>query len=68
MKIVKQSENFIFYNLTIEDKNGVSSMFITQYTPTEYWLNNKEEDFKGSIISARLNNLTQYTDPEIIFD
>lgn len=68
MKIVEQEVSDKFYNLTIEDKNGVSSMFVTRYIPTEYWLNNKDEAFRGSSTSKKVNTLTQYTEPSDIFD
>ena len=66
MKIVDQ-DSVVFYNLTIEYKNGISDMFITKYTPTEYWLNNKNELYQGEVQSRRVD-LTQYTDPEEAFE
>ena len=68
MRIVKENENTIFYNLTIEDKGGESSMYIIQYNPTEYWISHKDEYFKGSVKSVKMNVLTQYSDLEEIFD
>jgi hypothetical protein len=68
MEVISQQDSLVFYNLTMEYKNGESSMFITKYTPTEFWLNNKNESFQGNISSARLNLLTQYTEPEELFD
>jgi hypothetical protein len=66
MKIVHQNDSTVFYNLTIEYKNGESDMFITKYTPTEYWLNNKGEAYQGKVQSKKAT-LTQYTDPEEAF-
>lgn len=60
MKIVKEDENTIFYNLTIEEKNGESNMYIIQYNPTEYWLNHKDQYFRGSVKSIKQNVLTVY--------
>lgn len=67
MKIVHQNDSTVFYNLTIEYKNGESDMFITKYTPTEYWINNKDKPFQGEVQSKRAT-LTQYTDPEETFE
>lgn len=67
MKLVKEIEGNIFFNLTIEDKNGESDMFMTCYIPSSYWVNNKDEAFQGVIVSRR-NTLTQYQEPEILFD
>ncbi|WP_439152115.1 hypothetical protein [Winogradskyella sp.] len=33
--VLPDSDSENFYNLTIEDKNGVEAMFMTKYTPTE---------------------------------
>jgi len=66
MKIV-DNDSLVFYNLTIEYKDGSSDMFITKYTPTEYWRNNKVEVFQGKVQSKKAE-LTQYTDPEEAFD
>ncbi|WP_445718305.1 hypothetical protein [Flavobacterium sp.] len=68
MEVISQQDSLVFYNLTMEYKNGESSMFVTKYSPTEFWLNNKNESFQGNISSARLNLLTQYTDPEELFN
>lgn len=68
MKLVKEIEGNIFFNLTIENKNGESSMFMTCYIPSSYWVNNKDEAFQGVIVSRRMNTLTQYQEPEILFD
>ncbi|TXD80890.1 hypothetical protein ESY86_19800 [Subsaximicrobium wynnwilliamsii] len=67
MKIVHQNDSTVFYNLTIEYKNGESAMFITKYTPTEYWLNNKGEVYQGEV-QSKSATLTQYTDPEDAFE
>ncbi len=68
MKLVKEIEGNIFFNLTIEDKNGESSMFMTCYIPSSYWVNNKDEAFQGVIVSRRMNTLTEYQEPEIFFN
>lgn len=68
MEVISQQDSLVFYNLTMEYKNGESSMFVTKYSPTEFWLNNKNESFQGNISSARLNLLTQYTEPEELFN
>ncbi|TXD80794.1 hypothetical protein ESY86_19985 [Subsaximicrobium wynnwilliamsii] len=67
IKIVHQNDSTVFYNLTIEYKNGESDLFITKYTPTEYWINNKDKPFQGKVQSKRAT-LTQYTDPEEAFE
>lgn len=43
-----------FYNITIEDKNNNTSMFITKYSTTNDWLNNKTQDFEGQIYTYRI--------------
>ncbi|SDG88768.1 hypothetical protein [Winogradskyella thalassocola] len=68
MKIVHQTDSTVFYNLTIEDKNGVSSMLVTKYTPTDYWLSNKGEAYQGGIQSKKVNKLTEFIDVEAPFD
>jgi len=68
MKIVHQSDSTVFYNLTIEDKNGVSGIFITKFTPTEYWLNNKDKPYEGDVVVAKTNVFTNYSDVEEVFD
>ena len=52
-----------FYNLTIENKNGEASMFITQYKPTEYWINNKDQKFEGEVATMRIASFDQAPDP-----
>jgi len=52
-----------FYNLTIENKNGEASMFITQYQPTENWINNKEQPFEGDVASRSIESLEQAPEP-----
>ncbi|WP_299362890.1 hypothetical protein [Winogradskyella sp.] len=64
---IADNDSLVFYNLTIEYKNGASDMFITKYTPTEYWLNNKNEVYQGKVQSKRAT-LTQYTDPDEAFE
>jgi len=57
MRIASPSaDNTKFYNVTIEDKNGESGMFVTKYTPTENWLENKNTVFDGGISTHRVNN------------
>jgi hypothetical protein len=50
------TDNTKFYNVTIEDKNGESGMFVTKYTPTQNWLENKNTAFDGGISTHRVNN------------
>lgn len=50
MKIASETnQSSKFYNLTLEDKNGQPDMFVTQYTPTQNWLNNQNQVFEGNI-------------------
>lgn len=59
MKIASETNQISkFYNLTLEDKNGQSDMFVTQYTPTQSWLNNQNERFEGNISTISLNDFT----------
>ncbi len=43
-----------FYNITVEDKNGESGMFVTKYTPTQDWLDDKSKAYKGDIQTKRV--------------
>ncbi|WP_299367835.1 hypothetical protein [Winogradskyella sp.] len=63
MKVAHQSDSTVFYNLTIEHKNGASDMFLTKYTPTDHWLNNRHETYQGKVQSKRVT-LTVRTDPD----
>lgn len=67
MEIVNQKDTIIFYNLTLDYKNGESSMFVTKYIPDEYWLNNKEEYYSGGIFSKRVNKLKVHTELDDLF-
>ena len=42
-----------FYNITLEDRNGEERLFVTKYTPTETWLQNKNQAFSGVIVTRR---------------
>lgn len=68
MEILNQKDTIVFYNLTMENKNEGSSMFITKYVPEQDWLTNKEEVYRGAIFSRRINVLTQATDLDDVFD
>ena len=46
-----------FYNVTIEYKSSTESMFITKYTPTQQWLNDKTQPFSGTISSKSTTEL-----------
>lgn len=59
---IQTNESTSFYNLTIEDKNGTEQMFITKYTPTDYWLDNKDEAYQGNVSTQRINNLDTYNE------
>ena len=43
-------------------------MFITKYTPNGTWLNDMTQPFTGTMSSRRPNRLTEYGDPDEIFD
>ncbi|WP_432671662.1 hypothetical protein [Flavobacterium sp. SM2513] len=68
MEILNQKDTIVFYNLTIEYKNGESSMFVTKYIPDEDWLINNHDSYRGGVISKKVNTLTQCTEPEDVFD
>ncbi|HIC32668.1 MAG TPA: hypothetical protein EYO76_12195 [Flavobacteriaceae bacterium] len=68
MEVVQATDSTVFYNLTIEYKNGETGMFLTKYTPTQYWLDNTNESYQGEIETARINELTEYTDVDQMFD
>lgn len=59
-----ESDSTKFYNLTIEDKNGVEGMFMTKYAPTEDWLNDKSKAYEGTIKTARIDVITQEFPPD----
>jgi len=44
-----------FYNITMEEKNGIDGMFVTKYTPTQQWLQDKSTAFEGNISTYRVN-------------
>ncbi|WP_422105276.1 hypothetical protein [Winogradskyella sp.] len=67
MKIVHDKDSTVFYNLTIEYKNGASDIFITKYSPTAYWLNNTNETYQGEVQSRRAT-LEDYSDPDDAFN
>ncbi|UPQ80287.1 hypothetical protein M0M57_05480 [Flavobacterium azooxidireducens] len=43
-----------FYNLTLEEKEGNTDAFITKYSPTENWLDDKSQPFEGGITTFRV--------------
>lgn len=49
MKIIYENDGSVFYNITIEDKNGEPSIFVTQYTPTSQWLDHQDDNYQGGI-------------------
>lgn len=53
----QQVDGNVFYNITLEDKNGVESVFVTKYSPTQQWLENKNQAFDGQISSKRATDL-----------
>lgn len=67
MKIV-DNDSTVFYNLTIEYKDGSSDLFVTKYTPSDYWLNNKNEVYDGEVQSKRIDEFTYYSEVDDIFD
>ena len=65
MRIVNpENENSKFHNLTIEDKNGQSDMFVTKYEPSENWLNDTSKSFEGSASRISMNDLTHEGDED----
>ncbi|MDA9339447.1 hypothetical protein N9Q68_00590 [Polaribacter sp.] len=63
MRIVNpDNETDTFYNLTIEDKNGASDLFVTKYDPTENWLNDTKQPFEGSLTTMRTDDFTDVFD------
>lgn len=56
MQILKETDTTVFYNLTIEYKDGTSGMFATKYMPTDYWLANQEEPYQGYILTRKIKN------------
>lgn len=53
-----ETDSTSFYNVTIEDDNGVTEMYVIKYTPEETWLDNKDQPYEGNITTARVNNFT----------
>lgn len=62
--VLPESDGTKFYNLTIEDKNGVEGMFMTKYTPTENWLNDKNQTYEGGISTKRIEAITHEFPPD----
>lgn len=58
------SDDSKFYNFTIEDKNGESSMFVTKYEPTENWLSNTSIAFEGNITARGVTKLEELGEEE----
>ena len=54
MYIITPDTTSNIYNITIEEIDGYSSFFITKYTPSTYWLENKDQPFDGNITTYRL--------------
>lgn len=50
------SSDSVFYNLTIESKNGEASMFVTKYEPTQEWLDDKSKAFEGNVSTRRADS------------
>lgn len=53
-----ETDSTSFYNVTIEDDNGVTEMYVIKYTPEETWLDNKDQPYEGNITTVRVNNFT----------
>tara|TARA_R110002124_G_scaffold139543_1_gene303734 strand:- start:733 stop:2580 length:1848 start_codon:yes stop_codon:yes gene_type:complete len=51
------SDDSKFYNLTLEEKNGVEDNFVTKYEPTQQWLANRNQEFDGFVTVVRAVNL-----------
>lgn len=47
-----------FYNLTIEEKDEITKMFITKYKPTPEWINNPNIAFGGEVTTFRIYDLS----------
>ena len=62
--VLPDSDSEKFYNLTIEDKNGVEAMFMTKYTPTEEWKNDKSKPYEGNVKTARIDVITNEFPPD----
>jgi hypothetical protein len=54
----ENDQSSIFYNLTLEDKNGQPDMFVTQYIPTQNWLNDQNQVFEGNITTMSIDDIT----------
>jgi hypothetical protein len=59
-----ESDSTKFYNLTIEDENGEEGMFMTKYTPTQEWLDDKSKAYEGTVKTARIDVITQEFPPD----
>lgn len=53
-----ETDSTSFYNVTIEDDNGVTEMYVIKYTPDQAWLDNKNQPYEGYITTTRVNNFT----------
>lgn len=56
------SQDNTFYNLTIEDRSGVSNMYVTQYEPTDNWINNTNTIYEGDVSSMSLESFIEAGD------
>lgn len=55
-----------FYNITIEEQNGETSLFVTKYTTTNNWLENQTQPFEGEITTFRLEGGTSSSTNEFL--
>ncbi len=53
-------------NLTVDEMNGESNMFVTTYVPTDQWLENQNEPFEGTIVVQSMGSPDELeeNDPE----
>ena len=62
--VLLDSDSTKFYNLTIEDINGIEGMFLTKYVSTQSWLDDKDKAYEGSITTKHIDALTNEFPPD----
>ena len=53
------STDSMFYNITIEDKNGETGIILTKYEPTQTWLADTSQKYEGHVEAKRFYDITR---------
>lgn len=53
------STDSMFYNITIEDKNGETGIILTKYEPSQTWLADTSQKYEGNVEAKRVYDITR---------